>query len=158
MPTPANAATAARWCAPARRALYLPLALTVAALAGCALLGSRVLAIFGPEFSHATPVLLVLVATQVFRALAGPSPHMLTLSGAQILNASLCAGALAVLATANFLLGPMYGPMGAAWAVFFSYVGWTAATIVALVRLGEMRTDIFAVLGASGRASPVPGE
>ncbi|MFN0264043.1 lipopolysaccharide biosynthesis protein [Tepidamorphus sp. 3E244] len=142
-----------------KRAVVLPLALTVAAMLGCIVLGEQILAVFGPEFATARNVLLIMVASQIARSLAGPSAHMLTLSGRQVLNASLCVGALVALAIANAVFDPVYGPTGAAWAVVISYVGWTIATVVTLDRIGEVRTDFVALLMDSNRpARPIPGE
>lgn len=136
----------------ARRAVLLPLAITTIAMLACIFLGSWMLGLFGPEFATATTVLVVMVASQLVRAAAGPSAHLLTLTGAQMLNASLCIGALAILALANAVLGPLFGPVGAAWAVFVSYTAWIIATAVSLIRLGEIRTDLAAIM-ATARAA-----
>jgi O-antigen/teichoic acid export membrane protein len=129
----------------ARRSILLPLAFTSAAVLGCFVLGRQVLEMFGAEFGTARDVLVIMVATQVVRAMAGPSAHLLTLTGAQRLNAALCAGALVALFVANWMLGQRFGPAGAAWAVVISYTGWIVATAVAVRRLGEMRTDVVAL-------------
>ncbi|WP_196504870.1 lipopolysaccharide biosynthesis protein [Aestuariivirga litoralis] len=145
----------------AKRSVVLPVLATSSAAIICAILGREILSFFGAEFAGATSVLVIMVASQVVRALAGPSAHVLTLSGAQKINAMLCVGALIVLAAANAVLGPRLGPEGAAWAVFISYTGWIAATAVAITRLGEMRTDLIAlVLTHKFRKSshPMPAE
>lgn len=142
----------------ARKSVALPLAMTVVSFAGCALLGREILGFFGAEFVSAGDVLLIMVATQVVRAMAGPSAHLLTLSGAQTLNASLCVGALVTLLAADALLGRPFGPAGAAWAVFVSYTGWILATAVALNRLGEMRTDLAALFGRGREPAPALAE
>ena len=145
----------------AKRSVLLPTLMTICATIVCAILGREILSFFGSEFADATPVLVIMVASQAVRAMAGPSAHVLTLSGAQKLNAFLCLGALAALAAANAVLGPYFGPEGAAWAVFISYTGWIAATAAAISKLGEMRTDLVAlVLTHKFRKSihPLPAE
>jgi O-antigen/teichoic acid export membrane protein len=80
----------------------------------------------------------------VLRALAGPSSHLMTLRGAQGLNAALSAGAIVLLILANMVLTPVYGIHGAAAAVFITYGCWLAATAIALRGLGEARIDFMA--------------
>jgi O-antigen/teichoic acid export membrane protein len=126
-----------------RRSVVLPVAVTFAGLAGAALFGDRVLAVFGPAFVAGQPALVILVGTQLLRALAGPGAHLLTLAGAQTLSAAICAGALGVLVLANLALAPPFGVLGAAFAVLLTFAAWTAATALALRRLGERRTDLF---------------
>ncbi len=134
-----------------RRSLPFPVLITAAALLGCALLGDRVLAIFGPHFAHGRDILIALVACQLVRAMAGPSPHLITLSGAQKVNATLCVGALVLLFAADAALATAYGPLGAAAAVFISYTAWIVATGVALSWLGEIRTDLLMMLAPPAR-------
>lgn len=135
-----------------RRAIVLPACVTAAATLGCALFGGVILSFFGPGFAHAGPVLVVVVASQLLRALAGPSPHLLTLTGMQGLNARVCAGSLLVLFVGNVALTGRFGLFGAAAAVFLSYAFWIAATAVALARLGEIRTDILALWSRAASA------
>lgn len=147
--------------AAAKRSVLLPAVATLAATLACAILGRQILSFFGAEFTGATTVLVIMVASQAVRALAGPSAHVLTLSGAQRINAMLCVGALAALLVVNALLSPYFGPEGAAMAVFISYTGWIAATAIAISRLGEMRTDLVALVLThkfSRRATPAPAE
>jgi O-antigen/teichoic acid export membrane protein len=132
--------------AAAKRSVLLPTLMTLCATMACAILGREILGFFGAEFAGATWVLVIMVASQAVRAIAGPSAHVLTLSGAQKLNAILCVGALATLLAANAALSLWLGPVGAALAVFISYTGWIAATAIAITRLGEMRTDLAALV------------
>jgi O-antigen/teichoic acid export membrane protein len=126
-----------------RRSVMLPAAVTSLALLGALLLGDRVLAVFGRAFVAGQPALVILVGTQLLRALAGPGAHLLTLVGAQRLSAAICAGALGVLLLANLALAPVFGLVGAALAVLLTFAAWTAATAIVLRRLGELRTDIL---------------
>ncbi|MFE1601216.1 lipopolysaccharide biosynthesis protein [Methylobacterium sp. ID0610] len=129
-----------------RRAVTLPAVATLAALAAVALAGEPLLGLFGPEFRQGAAPLAILIGSQLLRALAGPSAHVLTLTGAQGLNARLCILALAVLVGANLVLTPVFGVAGAAGAVLASYAAWILGTAVTLRRLGEMRTDVLALL------------
>ncbi|GJE01829.1 lipopolysaccharide biosynthesis protein [Methylobacterium isbiliense] len=128
-----------------RRAMRLPTAATLAALAVVLLAGEPLLGLFGPEFRQGVPVLAILIGSQLLRALAGPSAHLLTLTGAQGLNARLCVAALTVLVLANLALTPAFGVVGAALAVLASYAAWILGTAVTLRRLGEIRTDVLAL-------------
>ncbi len=136
-----------------RRAVLLPTAVTLAATAVCALFGREILGLFGRGFGEAGAVLVIAVASQLLRALAGPSPHLLTLTGAQGVNARICAGALLVLLGGNLVLTARFGLVGAAWSVFGSYAVWIAATSWVVWRMGEGRTDALAVLV---RPQPAP--
>jgi O-antigen/teichoic acid export membrane protein len=146
-----------------RRAIALPAAATLAALAVVLAAGEPLLSLFGPEFRAGAVPLAILIGSQLLRALAGPSAHVLTLTGAQGLNARLCVGALGVLVLGNLALTPALGVAGAAGAVLASYAAWILGTALTLRRLGEVRTDVLALLPvrvapfAPERASPVSG-
>ncbi|MGY2046990.1 lipopolysaccharide biosynthesis protein [Methylobacterium sp. JK268] len=129
-----------------RRSILLPAAATLAALLLVLVAGEPLLALFGPEFRQGAPALAILVGSQVLRAAAGPSAHLLTLTGAQGLNARLCVLALAVLVGANLVLTPAFGVTGAACAVLASYAAWILATALTLNRLGEIRTDALSLV------------
>lgn len=141
-----------------RRSILLPLAMTVAATLVCAVFGNEILALFGTQFVHGREVLVILIASQLLRAMAGPSAHLLTLSGAQRLNASLSVGALLLLFAGCAALAPAFGPEGAAVAVTFSYAAWLGATALALAHLGEVRTDLLTILRLAPAARPTPAE
>jgi O-antigen/teichoic acid export membrane protein len=126
----------------------LPSAASALALCAVAIGGPRLLAAFNPEFVQYHAVLVILVATQFVRALAGPSTHLLTLAGAQALNAALSLSALLVLAGAMAVLVPSLGGTGAAFAVLFTYAVWIFINAVALGRLKEARTDLAALFSA----------
>ncbi|WP_026190778.1 lipopolysaccharide biosynthesis protein [Methylobacterium sp. WSM2598] len=137
-----------------RRSLALPGAATLAALAAVLVAGAPLLSLFGPEFPHGAAALAILVGSQLLRALAGPSAHLVTLTGAQGLNARLCVLALLVLVAANLALTPAFGVTGAAGAVLASYAAWILATALVLRRLGEIRTDALSLLPGARRAAP----
>jgi len=129
------------------KALAFPLAVTLAALVVVALWGETLLALFGPEFTGAKIPLLILLGCQFARAVFGPNVPLLTVIGAQRLNAALAVSALVVLALANLVLVPAYGVLGAALAVAIATVFWLTACSVMLARLSGLRTDAVYLLG-----------
>jgi O-antigen/teichoic acid export membrane protein len=128
------------------RSIAMPLVPTLASLAAAGLFGRELLSIFGPQFAEGRSVLFILVSTQVLRALAGPSSHLMTLRGVQGLNAALSAGAIVLLLLSSMVFTTLYGLLGAALAVLITYGCWLAATAIAPSRLGEARIDFMAVL------------
>jgi O-antigen/teichoic acid export membrane protein len=129
-----------------RKALGFPLAMTLGALAVVIVSGEQVLAIFGPDFTHAKLPLAILMACQVARALFGPSVSLLTVIGAQRQNAALALGSLAVLAGANLALAPLYGVLGASIAVAVATLTWLIASAIVLARYDGLRTDAVYLL------------
>jgi O-antigen/teichoic acid export membrane protein len=129
-----------------RKALGFPLAMTLGALAVVIVSGEQVLAIFGPDFTHAKLPLAILMACQVARALFGPSVSLLTVIGAQRQNAALALGSLAVLAGANLALAPLYGVLGASIAVAVATLTWLIASAIVLARFDGLRTDAVYLL------------
>ena len=98
-----------------------------------------------PNFASAKWALTILVFCQFLRALAGPSVQLLTIIGAQRLNALLCLVALVLLAASNTILAPAYGMTGAAIAVALSWSVWLLATGIVLWRKSGLRSDLFYV-------------
>jgi O-antigen/teichoic acid export membrane protein len=138
------------------KALAFPLAITFAATLFVALFGERLLALFGPEFRSAKFPLLILMGSQLARALFGPSVQLLTVVGAQKENAALAIAALVVLVVANVVLAPLYGVLGAALAVAIGTLFWLVASAIVLDRLSGLRTDavsLLARLASTSRAS-----
>ena len=125
-----------------RRATIFPVILTGLATLACALGGQYALALFHPDFASAKWALTILVFCQFLRALAGPSVQLLTIIGAQRLNALLCCVALAMLAAGNAWLAPAYGVTGAAAAVALSWLLWLVLTGVMLHRRANLRSDL----------------
>lgn len=83
-------------------------------------LGKPLLWLFGPEFEHGYPVMLILVLGFMFRSSFGPVEFLLNMLGEQ----KKCAAILVLSAFAtialNFALVPIYGMMGAAIATSIS--------------------------------------
>jgi len=129
------------------KALGFPVAVTIAALVFVALWGETLLSLFGPEFTGAKVPLLILLGCQLVRAAFGPNVPLLTVIGAQRHNALVCMAALVVLALANVILVPVYGVLGAAFAVTIATVFWLGACSIVLARLSGLRTDAVHLLG-----------
>jgi O-antigen/teichoic acid export membrane protein len=127
-----------------RRSMFVPIVATAGAIAVIAVFGKMLLSIFGASFAVGQTALILLVLSQFVRAVAGPSAHLLTLTGAQRVNAALCA-AIAVLLLTNLVLVPALGLTGAALAVVATYTFWVASVAYTLHGMGEFRTDVFAV-------------
>jgi O-antigen/teichoic acid export membrane protein len=89
--------------------------------------GDRLLMLFGPEFTAAKPVLLVLAAAQVFVTTTALGAQALAMTGAEgmLRNGYVLATGVLVLATVGLV--PAYGAMGAAMATALAVVarnGW----------------------------------
>jgi O-antigen/teichoic acid export membrane protein len=135
------------------KALAFPLAITFAATLFVALFGERLLALFGPEFTSAKLPLLILMGSQLARALFGPSVQLLTVVGAQKENAALAIAALVVLVVANVVLAPLYGVLGAALAVAIGTLFWLVASAIVLDRLSGLRTDAVSLVRLASTCS-----
>jgi len=141
-----------------RRATIFPVILTGLATLACAAGGQYALALFHPEFASAKWALTILVFCQFLRALAGPSVQLLTIIGAQRLNALLCCVALAMLAAGNTLLTPSYGVTGAAIAVGLSWSFWLILTGLMLYGRAQLRSDLAFVAFRSPTPALAPAE
>lgn len=139
-----------------RAAAAFPIAFTLAALIATALFGDIILAVFHPDFAQAHWVLVLLVACQVLRALAGPVVQLLTIAGAQMFNALLCIASTLVLALGNLALVPAFGLMGAGLAVLIAWLFWLVGSAVGLYRITGMRCDIIALLARAKQPAPAP--
>ena len=124
------------------RSIVSPSALTIASMVIVYFFGPVVLSVFGQDFAGGYSALLILLAAQLLRSLAGPSAHLLTLSGVQSINMGLSASAIAILFAASAMLTPKLGIDGAALAVLLTYAYWIGASAVALRRLREPSVDV----------------
>ncbi|ODA68083.1 Polysaccharide biosynthesis protein [Methyloligella halotolerans] len=133
------------------KALGFPLAATLGAFALFAVWGNELLSLFGPEFAGAKVPLLILIVSQLVRALFGPNVALLTVLGAQTQNATLAICSIAVLGLSNILLAPAYGATGAALAVVIAMTFWMIGTSILLYRLSGLRTDALFLLTGGAR-------
>ena len=76
-------------------------------------LGKFILALFGPEFPSAWPVMFALVSGHLARALAGPAESLLVVSGHQTYTAIVTGVTAALNIVLNLTLIPRYGLTGA---------------------------------------------
>jgi O-antigen/teichoic acid export membrane protein len=123
------------------RSIAVPTLITIFSMVVIYAFGPLLLSIFGPEFESSSHVLLILLAAQLLRALAGPSAHLLTLSGIQRINMGLALTSLVLLAGSSALLAPKMGVEGAALAVLITYAYWIGFSAVALRWLREPPVD-----------------
>jgi O-antigen/teichoic acid export membrane protein len=121
-------------------------AATVLALLGCALCGGMVLRLFGADFATAHSTLLLLVAAQLARAIAGPANAVLTLVGERRANLAITASAVAVLVVSMAVLAASFGRDGAALAVLLTTVLWCGGSAWLLHRRTGIRVDLLATL------------
>jgi O-antigen/teichoic acid export membrane protein len=127
-------------------ASLFPIIATSIAVVLSALAGDKLLALFGDEFRASQNTLTILMFAQFVRALAGPSPFLMTMKGAQRTNALICAAMLVVLVAGNALLAPRFGEVGAAVALLGTTIVWLSVTGFALFRFDGARADIAGLL------------
>ncbi|MET9447472.1 oligosaccharide flippase family protein [Streptomyces cinerochromogenes] len=94
-----------------------PLFVLVAAFPG------TVLSVFGPEFVHGAPALVVLCAAQMVNVAVGNAQTVLLMSGRSSWHLAVTAVAFAVQLTVGLIAVPRWGVLGAA-------VSWGAAIVV----------------------------
>ncbi len=133
------------------RASWTPIGICSAATLGSAIWGDRVLALVGPEFAHAKGALTLLMGCQLLRAMAGPSSQLLTLQGAQKLNAAVCGASCLVLLAASAIFAPALGLIGAVAAICVTLGFWLMATGLLLYRHKGIGTDVLGLLLSTAR-------
>lgn len=105
-------------------------------------LGQPLLWLFGPEFTAAYPVMFILAAGLVVKAMFGPAEYLLNMIGEQ----KLCAMILFTTALINILLNliliPLYGLIGAATATALSLT--LAALLFFIAIKWRLKINIFA--------------
>ena len=112
---------------------------------GLGLFGERVLGLFGPEFTKGYPVLLILLTSKVAFTFAGPTGMLMSMTGREWTASKVLGIGVAINVSANFLLIPIFGIVGAAFASLLSSVTWnTILVLVALKNLNINTTAIFA--------------
>lgn len=116
------------------------LAFTVAALCVVLVYGDQLLSIFGPDYQTAHHLLVILVASQVVRAISGPAGQMLVVLGWQQLTMLISMATFAVFAISGAVLIPSYGVLGAAFSIALAYAGWNGANAIALAYVSTVRS------------------
>ncbi len=97
------------------RAGHMNLLFVAVAIAGAFVLGEYALGLFGEAFVAGWPVLMVLMIAQLVRALFGPVTQILTIAGRQMDNLHIYLTIGVVLVTANLVVVPVLGLIGAAY-------------------------------------------
>lgn len=111
-------------------------------MVAAALGGEWFLALFGPDYTDAKIPLLILLAAQFLRALAGPGQSLLMLKGAQATNAVICVACTITLAVANAAFVPLWGIYGASFAILLTMALWFGAAAYVLATRNGMRVDL----------------
>lgn len=124
------------------RATLFPMAVTLLAFGGAIVWGDQVLSLFGPAYPVAKWALVIMIAAQFIRAVAGPAPSLLTLKGAQLTNAAISVLCCGVLLVANVVLIPLLGLLGASLSVLLVVLFWTGASAVMLRRQMGIGSDV----------------
>jgi O-antigen/teichoic acid export membrane protein len=96
-------------------------------------LGKPLLWLFGPEFVHAYPVMLILAAGLLARAASGPAQNLLAVSGHQDKAAMILCATLLINGGLACLLIPRFGIEGAAMAISSAFI-FEALTTILLTR------------------------
>jgi O-antigen/teichoic acid export membrane protein len=135
------------------RVNFMAVAATLAAVVGVVILGRFVLSMFGPDFVHAYPILLMLVVSQFIRAAFGPSMLTLISAGAQKSVVKVFSVAIVGFAVANMVLVPIFGLIGAGVAFVVMTAFWTASLALIANRKIGLRLDIAASVGLLRRNS-----
>ncbi len=99
--------------------------------------GKFILALFGPAFPAAWPVMFALVAGHLTRAVAGPAESLLMVSGHQVYTAVITGLTAALNIAFNLALIPRYGLIGAGLATAAAFAFQSAALTVASRRVLE---------------------
>ncbi len=105
-----------------RNANRYTVAVTLAGLIITTAFGSRILEVFGEEFTAGYGCLIGLMSAQLVRAMAGPAIQMLMISGNQRASMLAYFTCIILLLVLNLVLVPSYGYTGAAAAVIFTTV------------------------------------
>lgn len=97
-------------------------------------IGRPALALFGPGFGEAYPVLLILLAGGLFNSITGSVSYLLIMTGREKAAVLILASALMVAVFANLLLVPQLGAVGAAIASTLGLAGWNIAMAIYMRR------------------------
>lgn len=132
------------------QATVFPSLVTGGCLFASLLAGEWLLGLFGPEYIAAKWPLVILLAAQLLRALAGPAQSLLMLKGAQGTNAAICVACSAILLLSDAALIPPLGLVGASIAVFITVAIWVGAGSYALWERAGLRVDFLSLIHADG--------
>ncbi|PLX33085.1 MAG: hypothetical protein C0605_16945 [Hyphomicrobiales bacterium] len=112
-----------------------------------ALFGDMVLRLFGPAFGEGHAALVILMAAQLVRAIAGPATEILTLKGFERDSLPVFGFSLGLIVILNFVLVPVLHLNGAALAVLIVTFVWT----LGLAAIAYKKTGILTIAGIPRR-------
>ncbi|CAN5323617.1 lipopolysaccharide biosynthesis protein [soil metagenome] len=135
--------TMQKWC-------FLP---TAAGTAVLLLLGEPLLAMFGPDFVAAYPLMFVLAVAFLVRALAGPAQNLLSVTGHQDTAAFILMLTVLIGAGLNLLLIPLLGLTGAAIATAAAFVFEATVSVTMVHRLFAPNRLRMRLGGGHGQAA-----
>jgi O-antigen/teichoic acid export membrane protein len=116
---------------------------TLAMVFGAVLFSRPALAVFGPEYVSGQSALITLLAVQLVNAFGGPHVALLTLKGAQRRVNFGYAVAACLLVALNFVLVPLYGVLGAAFAVLAAYIALNVILAANVWLVLGIRSDVW---------------
>ena len=127
------------------------------ALIGFSVFGEWFLALFGPDYVAAQPVLMLLMLAQGVRATGGINVHLLSmLGGGQAMLGHTClASAVIILALASLLV-PMMGITGIGWAAIAGELVWIAAVAMQTREHIGWRGDFLALFSRTNHIGRKP--
>lgn len=126
------------------RVNLVTLSAMLACVAGAAVLGRPVLAIFGSSYEAGHWPLVVFTAGFLLRAAGGMNQQLLSLAGFQTKTAGPCLVAVAALLGCSVWLAPVLGVMGIAIAALAADLVWSVLLALRTRQLTGRRGDIFA--------------
>jgi O-antigen/teichoic acid export membrane protein len=122
-----------------RQAAWLMIAVTTVVMLAAVLLGRWALGLFGPAFVVAYGPLLILLAGQCCRTVAGPAGFMMTMTRLEKRATAVFGGGAVTNIALSLLLIPPLGTVGAALAAAAGALYWSVAAVI-LVR-GKLRLN-----------------
>jgi O-antigen/teichoic acid export membrane protein len=106
--------------------------------------GGRIMSLFGPDFTVASKVLVILSLAQLANALTGPSGYLMTMTGHQYAMAHMVAGVILFKIILNFIFIPLWGIEGAAFATTVTTIILNILLVIVVRKLLGIRISIFA--------------
>lgn len=116
-------------------------------------LGARILGLFGEEFQAGYWALLTLALSHLITGGAGPTIHLLSISGRQKICAVVFVVAMAATAVGNAILIPLLGLQGAALTVLLVTISWVSTSRFLVTRHIGIEPSIWG--GLRRRRPPV---
>ena len=136
-----------------RQAAFIRCLASVLGMSIVYLLGPSILNLFGAEFSAAAPVLYILLWVPFLIAFFGPAANMLSITDRPIVLLKIVGATLLCLCLGGFGGGQIWGVVGVAYAVLFSWFIWGAmAAIITWQRLGVDTSFVSLLINHNQRA------